>query len=46
MGAKYETKIVKYPTPRNIDYNALMAAVKPKTIGGGFGGNSIIPTRN
>ena len=37
MGSKYETKITKYPTPRNIDYDALMNATKPKTVGGGFG---------
>ena len=30
MGSKYETKITKYPTPRNIDYDALMAVTKPK----------------
>ena len=38
MGAKYVTKITKYPTPRNIDYDALMNATKPKTTGSGFGG--------
>ena len=38
MGSKYETKIVKYPTPRNIDYDALMNATKPKVSGGGFAG--------
>ena len=38
MGSKYETKIIKYPTPRGIDYDALMKATKPRTQGGGFGG--------
>ena len=31
MGSKYETKIIKYPTPRGIDYDALMKATKPRT---------------
>ena len=39
MGSKYVSKIVKYPTPRDIDYDALMKATKPKTVGGGFGGS-------
>jgi 5,10-methylene-tetrahydrofolate dehydrogenase/methenyl tetrahydrofolate cyclohydrolase len=38
MGHKYETKIIKYPTPRGIDYDAITNAVKPrKDVGGSFG---------
>ena len=38
MGHKYETKIIKYPTPRGIDYDAITNAVKPrKGLGGSFG---------
>lgn len=36
MGSKYENKINKYPTPRNMDYDAALAATKPKVPGGGF----------
>jgi hypothetical protein len=37
MGSKYEFKVNKYPTPRNMDYDAAMAATRPKVPGGGFG---------
>jgi hypothetical protein len=37
MGSKYETKIIKYPTPRGIDYDALTNTVKPRVTGGSFG---------
>lgn len=31
MGSKYETKYYANPTPRDMDYDALMRATKPKT---------------
>ena len=37
MGSKYETKIIKYPSPKNMDYDAALRAQKPKVQGGSFG---------
>ena len=37
MGSKYETKIIKYPSPKNMDYDAALKNQKPKVHGAGFG---------
>jgi hypothetical protein len=31
FGSKYDTKIVKYPTPRDIDYDAALKVTRPKS---------------
>ena len=38
MGSKYQTKIIKYPTPRGIDYDAMTDVIRPrKGVGAAFG---------
>ena len=42
MGFKYETKIVRHPSPIGIDHDALMDATKPRVKGmHGFGGGPV-----
>lgn len=37
MGSKYETKIIKYPSPKNMDHDAILKAQRPRAPGASFG---------